>query len=32
LQGTVLPILGFALITLGAVLLVETLRFHNSRN
>ena len=32
LQGTVLPIFGFALVALGALLVVETLRFDDSHD
>jgi hypothetical protein len=32
LQGTVLPIFGFALVALGALLVVETLRFGDSHD
>jgi hypothetical protein len=32
LDSAALPIIGFALVTLGALLVVETLRFDNSRD
>ncbi len=31
-QGTALPVIGFALVSLGALLVVETLRFDDSRD
>lgn len=32
LEGMALPVIGFALVALGALLVVEILRFDNSRN